>query len=179
MDSPESPSDLVEILLAGNNPSVTQWEQVQRLVDSGARSRDEIRSGLDADQERRWATAVVLAHLGASDGDELALDVLREFDWALTPGPAYHSWEQAAWHVQDALAEGRQTPATREIALDVIGRAGLDDSRWTDPVDEALALLKDAPLDAEVTAALRRVAAEHWLPPIRQQAEAMLEGTSL
>jgi hypothetical protein len=34
MDSAESPSDLVEILLAGDNPSVKQWEQVQRHVDS-------------------------------------------------------------------------------------------------------------------------------------------------
>ena len=175
---PQTPADLVETLLGGSNPSVGDWERVRGAVREDSVLLDRLRGGLKGDRERQWATAVVIAQLGAEDGDELAVDVLRGFDWSLTPGPAYHCWEQAARHVQDALAEGRQIPAAREIALAVIGRAKPDDSRWTDPIDEALELLRYTPLDADVTAALQRVAAEHWFPPTRQEAEAILGGTT-
>jgi hypothetical protein len=175
MDSAESPSDLVEILLAGDNPSVKQWEQVQRHVDSDASPRDEIRSGLDADQERRWATAVVLARLGASDGDDLALLVLSEFELGVIPDRTYHYWEQAAWHLQDALTEGR-SPEVRELATAALERADLDASAWTDVIDEALGLLESIALDTRAVRVLERVASEHWNPSGRDHAAAILEG---
>lgn len=175
MDSAESPSDLVEILLAGNNPSVEQWERVQRLVDSsGASLRDDIRAGLGGDQERRWATAVVLARLGASDGDDLALLVLSEFNLGVIPDPVYHYWEQAAWHLQDAFAEGRR-PDVRELATSALERADLKAAEWTDVVHEALGLLEWIALDARAVRVVERVASEHWNEPGRDHATAILE----
>jgi hypothetical protein len=175
MEEPTTPEELVEVLLAGRNPLVRDWEAVRGVVDLDPAALEPLRQGLDGDRERRWATAVVLARLGALDGEELARGVMSGFDWTLIPGPAYHYWEQAAWHLQDALAEGRSVPGVRAIAIDAIARADMEEGSWTDVVDEALGLLEEMPLDAETRDALLRVAAEHWNPATRDHANAILE----
>jgi hypothetical protein len=130
---------------------------------------------LNGDRETRWATAVVLARLGSSDGDALARDVMSEFDPAVIPSPDYHYWEQAAWHLEEALYEGRTVPGVRELALDALARADLQAAVWTDVVDEAIGILRHTPRDAETITALQRVAAEHWSVATRDRAEAILE----
>jgi hypothetical protein len=175
MNDPATPEDLVDVLVGGSNPLVEDWERVRAVVQSNPARVDGLRDGLNGSRERRWATAVVLAHLGAADGDDLARDVMSEFDWTLIPGPAYHYWEQAAWHLQDAFGDGRQVPGVRDLALDALRRADMDAGEWTDVVDEAIALLSYIPLDAETKAALARVAAEHWDTGRRESAQEILE----
>jgi hypothetical protein len=151
---------VTEMLLGGRSPSTTEWEQLSWSVRATREPLDALRDGLKMPGLRGWANAVVLARLGVDDGDALALGVLREFDWSLIPGPAYEVWEQAAHHVQEALASRRQLDVL-DPALAALRHADPASSVWTDVIDMALELIAWT-ADPSAAGELRRVAREHW-----------------
>jgi hypothetical protein len=173
-----SPDDVADLIASCKYPSLLAWEEMR---DEAASDRERwltrLRADLEREPARRWAAAIVLARLGAEDSDELALSVLRETDWSQIPGTGFAFWQQAAWVIRDALEEGRR-PGAREVALDAIARSDLRAPEWTDVVDEALGMLDATPFDARVTAALSRVASEHWNEATRDTAAELLEDRS-
>ncbi len=169
-----TPEDLVEIIVRGSAPSLREWEQAKSdVVSDRAGELTPLRADLQRERFRRWAAAIVLARLGADDGDDLALAVLEEMDWDLIPGPGFNFWQQAAWHLQDALTKGRRPPNVEALAISALGRADLKAPEWTDVVDEALGLLEWT-ADASAVAALARVASEHLDDVRRERAAAIL-----
>jgi hypothetical protein len=155
-----TPDDMVAEMAAFNHPSLEEVERLRRSVTPADATLAHLRAGLDGERYLRWATAVTLARLGVSDGDELALLVVREFDWSLIPGGPFVLWEGAMWHLRDAAAGGRAT-GTAPYAIEALTHADPSVVYWTDVIDEAVALLWEEP-SVEALPALRRVALEHW-----------------
>jgi hypothetical protein len=173
MTSSLTPPNVVEMLIVGNAPSLVEWEELRRSPSASSASLDAIRDGLNVPGPRRWATAVVLARLGADDGDELALAVLREFDWSLIPGPAYELWSQATAHVHDKAASGHWRLDVLGPALSALQHADPAVVFWTDVIDDALGLITLTP-DPSAADEVRRVAETHWQDYSRKDAAAML-----
>lgn len=164
---------MVSLMLDGRHPGVDELDELRRNVAPADENLAYLRADLDAAPGRRLATAVVLARLGVSDADELALLVVRETDWSTIPGAGFVFWEGAMWHLREAAQAGRPTGATR-YAIEALDRSDPGRPVWTDVIDEAIGLLWEEPT-ADAADAVRRIASEHWEDYRRAEAAELLE----
>jgi hypothetical protein len=158
--------------LGFDHPDLRELQAARLRVAPADETLAHLRVGLDGDRYLRWATAVTLARLGVSDGDELAALVAREFDWSLIPGPPFTLWEGAMWHLVEAAEAGRPTGAV-PFAIEALTRADPADTAWTDVIDEALALIAEEPTKDAIPA-VSRIATEHWQDIRRDEATELL-----
>jgi hypothetical protein len=165
--------DMVSVMLGGSHPGRDELDELRREVVPADETLAYLRADLDGAPDRRLATAVVLARLGVSDADELALLVIRESDWTTIPGRGFIVWEGAMWHLQEAARVGRPTGAT-QYAIEALDRSDPGASVWTDVIDEALHLLREQPTP-DAAEAVRRIASEHWQDYRRAEAAEVLK----
>jgi hypothetical protein len=85
---------------------------VDEVVAVGRGAIPQLRQALQSsDAMTRGFAALALADFEEPDGDDLLVEILHTFDYAMLPGPIYNVFEGAAWRVRERLEAPPITPS--------------------------------------------------------------------
>jgi hypothetical protein len=101
-------TETVEDLIAKFTEPTAGADAVWRILLKGREALPALRHALQSPNPMTHGfAALAIADFDEPDGDELLIDLLREFDYSAIPGPLFFVWEGAALRAQERLEQGR------------------------------------------------------------------------